>query len=129
MRFPFGRVLLLNIYMDIKDIRHHHFMVAWNEYGENRAMSEAICAKLEEEGISGPITPGYISQMKNRTRDIGHSTARKLEVGLGKPIMSFDNIDAGLLKQQIVDGVLSFTDEERRELALALLEKSRGKPP
>lgn len=114
--------------MDIKDIRHHHFMVAWHEFQENQAMSDAINRRLEETGETKHISPGYISQLKNRTRDIGHSTARKLELALNKEPMSFDNIDATLLRDQIISGVLSFSDEEARELAMVILGK-RGREP
>lgn len=114
--------------MDIKDIRHHHFMVAWHEYRENQSMSDAIAARLAAAGESGTVSAGYISQLKNRTRDIGHSTARKLEIGLGKPPLSFDNIDAGLLREQIRAGILTFSDEEARELAMEILGKHGQRP-
>lgn len=90
MRYPFSNSVLLvqreskllfNFPMNIKQIRHAHFMLVLNE---------KFGGKLEAMAAATNSNPKHLSQIKNTTRNIGDKLSEKLERELGLPPGSWD---------------------------------------
>lgn len=73
--------LLFNSRMNIKQIRHAHFMLTLNEQ---------FGGKLEAMAAATNSNPKHLSQIKNATRNIGDRLSAKLEKALGLPPGSWD---------------------------------------
>lgn len=76
-----GSKLLFNLPMNIKQIRHHHFI---------RALEERFGGSLEDMASGTDSNPKYLSQIKNGVRNIGDRTAARLEKALGLPAGTWD---------------------------------------
>ena len=73
--------LLFNFHMNIKQIRHQHFMAA---------LEERFGGSLERMAAETNSNPKYLSQLKNGSRQIGDRTAARLESALGLSSGSWD---------------------------------------
>jgi len=73
--------LLFNFPMNIKQIRHAHFMLVLNE---------RFGGKLEAMAAATNSNPKHLSQIKNTTRNIGDKLSEKLERELGLAPGSWD---------------------------------------
>lgn len=71
--------LLSNLEMDNKECRHRHLVAAIERFGT-----------IERLAAATETNPKHLSQLKNRTRNVGDKMARKMEKGLNLPNGAWD---------------------------------------
>lgn len=77
--------------MDIRDVRHQNLQALRAIHGSWKEI---------ERASQGVVTANYLSQLNNRTREVGTSLARKLESALGLPDGWMDAQQTGSAEQR-----------------------------
>jgi SOS-response transcriptional repressor LexA len=64
--------------MTIKEVRHRNLLALASRYGGSPGWQTRLAEACE-------LAPGHVSQMANKTRNVGDKVARKIEAGTGLP--------------------------------------------
>lgn len=89
--------------MNNKDIRHQNFLELLKGYKSQRAFADRC-----------NLSPGFVSQMNNRTRNIGDAVAADIETALGLPHGWMDQLHYD--GQVTADGTQTYGAEPQQAL-------------